>query len=76
MHGPRFVSNKQAVAQKALALKPKPLCEVRGADVLRFYFSLDAVENAVGRGDRLDQCLPLIARKGGLVVLNLRGTGV
>ena len=44
MHGPRFVSNKQAVAQKALALKPKPLCEVRGADVLRFYFSLDAVE--------------------------------
>jgi hypothetical protein len=39
-----LVGNEQAVAQKALTLKPKPLREAGGADVLRFYFGLDAVD--------------------------------
>jgi hypothetical protein len=45
-------SNEQAVAQKALTLKPKSLREVCGAGVLRFYFGLDSVDVEGGKAVR------------------------
>ena len=47
--GARLVANKQAVAQKALPLEPKPLRETGRADVLWFYFGLDAMDIEGGK---------------------------